>query len=474
MKSFFALILFLIFLQPAIFAQSARAKTAAEDSINTAVAEPDAEALYKEANEYTKAKFTEFEQKKLPFNESVRQAVVRDQRQLAAKNAAKLEARNLLTGNDFYYLGMLHWIAGNWDGTLSAMLRFLTTEEPEPEKAQTARSGIVVINARKKNFEEAEKFLAEYISTGPIKLRDHGNMERELALSYREKGDLDKAAPHAEEAYKISKSLFSETKSRSQGISDIFGAGKLLFEIYRDKKDPKQVEATLSNFARIGAYIESSTIYYYAIDNRIKYLIEIGNKTQAMQFYESALKKLDEDFPDFKDLRQDIERRLKKRERHYKLLGSKAPELSEIANWFPSGAKSISSLKGKVILLDFWAMWCGPCYDAYPYLSELQLTRKQDGFEILGITRFYGEFQGSPVDEPTEINYLKKFRLEQKLPYDFVVSKNATNHINYGAPSLPTAVIIDREGIVRYIESGSGPGREEEIRGMVEKLLAEK
>jgi thiol-disulfide isomerase/thioredoxin len=131
-------------------------------------------------------------------------------------------------------------------------------------------------------------------------------------------------------------------------------------------------------------------------------------------------------------------------------------------------------MKGKVILLDFWATWCGPCFEAFPYLSDLQETYKREGLEVLGVTRFYGEADGMPADEEAEIRSLKKFRLTQSLPYDFVVARGAANHINYGSPSLPTAVIIDRKGVVRYVEAGSGPGREEEIREAVLKLLSEK
>jgi peroxiredoxin len=67
---------------------------------------------------------------------------------------------------------------------------------------------------------------------------------------------------------------------------------------------------------------------------------------------------------------------------------------------------------------------------------------------------------------------LKNFRRSQNLSYDFVVSKNTTNQINYGATSIPTTVLIDRKGVVRYIEAGAN--REEEIGALIEKLLQEK
>ena len=55
-----------------------------------------------------------------------------------------------------------------------------------------------------------------------------------------------------------------------------------------------------------------------------------------------------------------------------------------------------------------------------------------------------------------------------------MLAKDALNHHNYNADGIPTAVLIDRKGVIRYIDSGTSVGREEELRKMIEKLLAEK
>ena len=96
----------------------------------------------------------------------------------------------------------------------------------------------------------------------------------------------------------------------------------------------------------------------------------------------------------------------------------------------------------------------------------------ETGLEILGMTRFYGHGEGAELDEKGEIEFLERFKIKQRLPYSFVVSQNDTNQKAYGATVLPTAVIIDRQGIIRYIESGTNSNRGEEIQAVVEKLLA--
>ena len=107
-----------------------------------------------------------------------------------------------------------------------------------------------------------------------------------------------------------------------------------------------------------------------------------------------------------------------------------------------------------------------------PKLIGWHQTFQKDGLEILGLTRYYGEAQGFQVDNQNEIEYLKKFKTGKNLPYDFVVGKDMTNQIKYGATSIPTTVLIDRQGIVRYIESGSK--NDEEVEAMIVKLLSEK
>lgn len=131
-------------------------------------------------------------------------------------------------------------------------------------------------------------------------------------------------------------------------------------------------------------------------------------------------------------------------------------------------------MKGKVILLDFWATWCGPCYEAFPLLKEWHQDHSREGLVILGVTKYYGRVNSVAADNLGEIESLKRFRETQKLPYDFVVAKDASSQLLYGATALPTTILIDRKGVIRYAESGTSQVRLAQIREMVLKLLAEK
>jgi thiol-disulfide isomerase/thioredoxin len=429
--------------------------------------------MFDEANAYVKTKATEYELKKVPFSERLYAQTKLEQRSLAAKYATAATTRTNLAGEDFYYLGMLHWIAENLDGTAESLTRFVAAENAEPERSQTARSIIVVVLAKQNKLVDAEKILAEYLTKEPTKFTERARMEGELAKAYQAAKDFTRMAPHAERGYAASKALLKDATSVARGLDEILDAGMLVYEAFRDSNDRTKAEAALDDMRATAAEVGSTSFYYYAVDQKIKFLIETGRKPLALDFYQTTLKNTGVDFSN-KAYHNDINTRLKKREKHYKLLGDVAPDLPLADQWFPNQARSLASLKGKVVLLDFWAMWCAPCFDAFPHLIEWHQDYAGEGLEILGVTRYYGSVNGIPADHAAEIAELKRFRVRERLPYDFVVGDGQAMQLMYGATALPTAVLIDRKGVVRYIETGTSSSRLEQIHEMIVKLINEK
>ncbi|MBC8142002.1 MAG: TlpA family protein disulfide reductase [Armatimonadetes bacterium] len=133
-----------------------------------------------------------------------------------------------------------------------------------------------------------------------------------------------------------------------------------------------------------------------------------------------------------------------------------------------SGEKvSLTSLKGKVIVLDFWATWCGPCRMTIPILSELQEKYGKDGLVVVGISD-ESEAEVKPFAEQMSMKYT-------------VVADTKNNDVwqqAYGVDSLPTLAVIDRKGKVRLYEKGVDPtpgkGTEDRLKELLPQLLVEK
>src|SRR5688500_10399072 len=205
MRSFLVLSAILMVLSFNTAAQSGRVGLKQQLPASDEIAAKDAlsvKELFDEANAFAKNKFAEFEEKKVPFNDKLHQQTLQEQKQLAVKYAALAANRENLAGEDFYYLGMLNWLTENGAGTGEAFVKFLASENPPAEKAQTARSISAVIAARAGNFAEAENFLEQYLKNEPVKPTERLKMETELAQAFKKEKQFARAEPHAEEAYR--------------------------------------------------------------------------------------------------------------------------------------------------------------------------------------------------------------------------------------------------------------------------------
>jgi thiol-disulfide isomerase/thioredoxin len=133
------------------------------------------------------------------------------------------------------------------------------------------------------------------------------------------------------------------------------------------------------------------------------------------------------------------------------------------------------------VLLDFWAVWCGPCIATFPHLREWNEEYASKGLVMIGLTRYYNFLWDEHTDKATssqekvasekEQAMLVKFADQHKLTHHLGVERGNTLSKYYGVTGIPHVVVIDREGIVRLIKVGSGATNAKAIGELLETLL---
>jgi peroxiredoxin len=119
----------------------------------------------------------------------------------------------------------------------------------------------------------------------------------------------------------------------------------------------------------------------------------------------------------------------------------------------------LSDYKGKVILLDFWATWCGPCKIEIPWFMEFESQLKDRGFAVLGVS----------MDEDGW-NAVKPYIQQLKVNYRVLLGNDQVGELYGGVESLPTTFLIDRQGKIASVHIGLSSGKEE-FKNAITQLL---
>jgi thiol-disulfide isomerase/thioredoxin len=139
----------------------------------------------------------------------------------------------------------------------------------------------------------------------------------------------------------------------------------------------------------------------------------------------------------------------------------------------PSGKKvSLASYRGKAVMVNFWATWCGPCKIETPWLVDLRNKYAAQGFEILGVDTEAEDLKPDDsagwAKDKTAVN---KFVAEEKVDYPMLLDGDSISEAYGGLDDLPASFFIDRNG--KVVAASVGLTSESDIEGNIKKALSQ-
>jgi thiol-disulfide isomerase/thioredoxin len=186
-----------------------------------------------------------------------------------------------------------------------------------------------------------------------------------------------------------------------------------------------------------------------------------GQRSDAVYFLQRQLET-------YKDT--SIHKRIQKNVNLLSLAGQRAPALDR-SEFIGSPPPTLEAMRGKVLVLFFWAHWCPDCKMQGPILSELLAKYQTQGLAVVAPTQRFGYVAGgAPAGPDEELRYIRQVRdTYYGFLTDLPVPVSEANHKLYGVSSTPTIVVVDRQGIVRLYH----PGRmtKEELEQQLRPLL---
>jgi thiol-disulfide isomerase/thioredoxin len=330
------------------------------------------------------------------------------------------------------------------------VVAFLFAAGPAVAQDKAADSILKAIGDLKQpEFDSSKRSDQSYIQSYLAKRTEFLEKRRELIL------DLYKAAPNHPEIAKLMTDRWRSTDPNGPHGDDLI---KEVNEVItkttqKDLKLAAVFAKAQISFIRAGqtAHPDMSVVEEFIklapTDERAPQLLAVASQFSTDKAVKAALEeRLLKEFPDSK-----LTLGIKATKRQHEGVGK--PFDLEFADAITGSTVSIKNLKGKVVLLDFWATWCPPCVAAMPHMKELYAKYKDKGVEFIGVSLDNSKEEGG-LDE------LKKFVKEKKISWpQYYQGKGWESEfsMSWGINSIPCVFVVDADGKLFSVDAGRDP-----------------
>ena len=252
-----------------------------------------------------------------------------------------------------------------------------------------------------------------------------------------------------------------------------------------DESAADKVKANPNDAAAWNAYAQETFSGIFATmqddtDKARKMLKEAEEFVNSVEATEGDAKAL---YGRIKNTVKQLEGRIVAAEKLKALVGKDAAPLA-VEAWVNGKPLTDADLKGKVVVLDFWAVWCGPCIATFPHLREWQEKYGEKGLVIIGLTNYYkfkwneeakkAQSSKEEVSHEDEQAMLVKFAEMHNLKHRFALQDGKSMAEYYAVSGIPHVVVIDQQGKIQMVRVGSGDKNAHDLDELLKKLLEEK